>query len=163
MRLFGYARVSSCRQARDGQVRALQKTGVKPHRIYNAHASGRSLERPSLNLLQLKVEYDGVILVRKLDRLGRNTADMIRLIQEFDQNGMAVRFLHDSITSEETMGRMVVTILSAVAQADRERILERTNEGRLEAKASGVQFGREPTIDCTSDEDWTINGLQGIE
>ena len=77
------------------------------------------------------------------DRLGRDTADIIRLIQEFDQNGVAVRFLDDGITTEGTMGRMVVTILSAVAQAERERILERTNEGRLEAKANGVRFGRE--------------------
>ena len=72
---------------------------------------------------------------------------MIRLIQEFDQNGVAVRFLDDGITTEGTMGRMVVTILSAVAQAERERILERTNEGRLEAKANGVRMGRKPSID----------------
>ena len=131
MRLFGYARVSTSRQALDSQVRVLQEAGVKPHRIFTDQVSGRSLERPGLNTLQLKVENGDVILVRKLDRLGRNTADMIRLIQEFDQNGVAVRFLDDGITTEGTMGRMVVTILSAVAQAERERILERTNEGRL--------------------------------
>ena len=79
-----------------------------------------------------------MILVWKLDRLGRDTADMIRLIQEFDQNGVAVRFLDDGITTEGTMGRMVVTILSAVAQAERERILERTNEGRLELRDEGL-------------------------
>ena len=55
--------------------------------------------------------------------------------------------LDDGITTEGTMGRMVVTILSAVAQAERERILERTNEGRLEAKANGVRMGRKPSID----------------
>ena len=147
MRLFGYARVSTSRQALDGQVRVLQEAGVKPHRIFTDQVSGRSLERPGLNTLQQKVENGDVILVRKLDRLGRNTADMIRLIQEFDQNGVAVRFLDDGITTEGTMGRMVVTILSAVAQAERERILERTNEGRLEAKANGVRMGRKPSID----------------
>ena len=147
MRLFGYARVSTSRQALDNQIRALQAAGVKPHRIFTDQVSGRSLERPGLNTLQLKVENGDVIVVRKLDRLGRNTADMIRLIQEFDQNGVAVRFLDDGITTEGTMGRMVVTILSAVAQAERERILERTNEGRLEAKANGVRFGRKPSID----------------
>ena len=57
-----------------------------------------------------------------------------------------MRFLDDGITTEGTMGRMVVTILSAVAQAERERILERTNEGRLEARAKGVRFGRKPTV-----------------
>ena len=147
MRLFGYARVSTSRQALDSQLRVLQEAGVKPHRIFTDQVSGRSLDRPGLNTLQLKVGNGDVILVRKLDRLGRDTADMIRLIQEFDQNGVAVRFLDDGITTEGTMGRMVVTILSAVAQAERERILERTNEGRLEAKANGVRMGRKPSID----------------
>ena len=147
MRLFGYARVSTSRQALDSQLRVLQEAGVKRHRIFTDQVSGRSLDRPGLNTLQLKVENGDVILVRKLDRLGRDTADMIRLIQEFDQNGVAVRFLDDGISTEGTMGRMVVTILSAVAQAERERIMERTNEGRLEAKANGVRMGRKPCID----------------
>ena len=105
------------------RVHALQAEGVKPHRIFTDQVSGRSLKRPGLNTLQLKVENGDVILVWKLDRLGRDTTDMIRLIQEFDQNGVAVRFLDDGITTEGTMGRMVVTILSAVAHAERERIL----------------------------------------
>ena len=115
MRLFGYARVSTSQQALDSQVRVLQEADVKAHRIFTDQVSGRSSERPGLNTLQLKVENGDVILVRKLDRLGRNTADMIRLIQELDQNGVAVRFLDDGITTEGTMGRMVVTILSAVS------------------------------------------------
>ena len=86
-----------------------------------------------------------MILVGKLDWLGCNTADMMRLIQEFDQNGVAVRFLDDGITTEGTMGRMVVTILSPVAQAERERILERTNEGRMEAKAKHQSRARSRT------------------
>ncbi len=72
---------------------------------------------------------------------------MINLIKEFDSFGVAVRFLDDGISTEGTMGRMVVTILSAVAEAERARILERTNEGRIEAKAKGVKFGRKRTID----------------
>ena len=54
MRLFGYARVSTSHQALDNQVRALQAAGVKPHRIFTDQVSGRSLERPGLNTLQLK-------------------------------------------------------------------------------------------------------------
>ena len=105
------------------------------------------MERDGLRLLQLKIEEGDVILVKKLDRLGRDTADMIQLIKEFDETGVAVRFLDDGISTEGTMGKMVVTILSAVAQAERQRILERTNEGRLEAKAKGVKFGRKRTVD----------------
>jgi DNA invertase Pin-like site-specific DNA recombinase len=72
---------------------------------------------------------------------------MIQLIKEFDGMGVAIRFLDDGISTEGTMGKMVVTILSAVAQAERQRILERTNEGRVEAKANGVKFGRKRTVD----------------
>jgi DNA invertase Pin-like site-specific DNA recombinase len=97
--------------------------------------------------LRVKVEESDVILVKKLDRLGRDTADMIALIKEFDEMGVSIRFLDDGISTEGTMGKMVVTILSAVAQAERQRILERTNEGRIEAKAKGVKFGRKRTID----------------
>ena len=88
-----------------------------------------------------------MILVKKLDRLGRDTADMIQLIKEFDEMKVSIRFLDDGISTEGTMGKMVVTILAAVAQAERSRILERTNEGRAEAKIKGIKFGRKRTID----------------
>ncbi|NMM75039.1 resolvase [Serratia marcescens] len=93
------------------------------------------------------MEEGDIILVKKLDRLGRDTADMIQLIKEFDAQGVAVRFIDDGISTDGEMGKMVVTILSAVAQAERRRILERTNEGRQEARLKGVQFGRRRTID----------------
>ncbi|MGE0197403.1 MAG: recombinase family protein [Simkaniaceae bacterium] len=147
MRLFGYARVSTSQQSLDLQVQSLKKEGVKSNRIFTDKASGSKADRKGLNLLRVKVEEGDVILVKKLDRLGRDTSDMIQLIKEFDEMGVAVRFLDDGITTEGTMGKMIVTILSAVAQAERQRILERTNEGRIEAKAKGVRFGRKRSID----------------
>jgi len=100
-----------------------------------------------LHLLKVKVEEGDVILVKKLDRLGRNTADMIQLIQQFDDIDVSLRFLDDGISTEGAMGRMVITILSAVAQAERQRILERTNEGRIDAREKGIKFGRKPSVD----------------
>ena len=147
MRLFGYARVSTSTQSLDLQVKTLREAGVKDSRIFTDKGSGSHVNRDGLRLLQVKVEGGDVILVKKLDRLGRDTADMIQLIKEFDALGVAVRFLDDGISTEGTMGKMVVTILSAVAQAERQRILERTNEGRIEAKAKGVKFGRKRTVD----------------
>jgi DNA invertase Pin-like site-specific DNA recombinase len=117
------------------------------------------VDRDGLSLLRVKVEDGDVILVRKLDRLGRDTADMVALIKEFDSLGVAVRFLDDGISTEGTMGKMVVTILSAVAQAERQRILERTNEGRVEAKARGVKFGRKRTVDPEKIRALHKNGL----
>jgi DNA invertase Pin-like site-specific DNA recombinase len=147
MRLFGYARVSTSKQSLDIQVSALKNAGVQENRIFTDSISGNRTDRDGLNTLRLKVENGDVILVKKLDRLGRDTADMITLIKEFDDTGVSIRFLDDGISTEGTMGKMVVTILSAVAQAERQRILERTNEGRIEAKARGIKFGRKRTID----------------
>ena len=147
MRFFGYARVSTSQQSLDIQIKALEEAGVKTSRIFSDKISGSHMEREGLQLLKVKVEEGDVVLVKKLDRLGRDTADMIQLIKDFDQAGVAIRFLDDGISTEGTMGKMVVTILAAVAQAERQRILERTNEGRIEAMASGVRFGRKRTID----------------
>lgn len=146
MRLFGYARVSTSQQSLDIQVKALKEAGVKANRIFTDKASGSSVDREGLDLLRMKVEEGDVILVMKLDRLGRDTADMIQLIKEFDAQGVAVRFIDDGISTDGEMGKMVVTILSAVAQAERRRILERTNEGRQEAKLKGIKFGRRRTV-----------------
>ena len=145
--MFGYARVSTGAQSLDVQVRTLKDAGVKESRLFTDKGTGANMEREGLNLLRIKVEDGDVVLVKKLDRLGRDTADMIGLIKEFDALGVAFRFLDDGIGTEGEMGKMVVTILSAVAQAERQRILERTNEGRLEAKLKGVKFGRKPTVD----------------
>ena len=147
MRLFGYARVSTSQQSLEIQIKALTEEGVKPSRIFSDKITGSKLDRTGLDLLRVKVEEGDVILVKKLDRLGRDTADMIQLIKEFDSMKVAIRFLDDGISTEGSMGKMVVTILSAVAQAERERILERTNEGRLEAMKKGVTFGRKRTVD----------------
>lgn len=147
MRLFGYARVSTSQQSLAVQVKALKAEGVRADRLFTDKGSGSHVNREGLQMLRLKVEAGDVILVKKLDRLGRDTADMIQLIEAFDEMGVAIRFLDDGISTEGSMGKMVVTILSAVATAERQRILERTNEGRLEAKAKGVKFGRKPTVD----------------
>jgi DNA invertase Pin-like site-specific DNA recombinase len=146
MRLFGYARVSTSQQSLELQMKALKAAGVTPSRIFSDKATGSNADRPGLQTLQVKVEEDDVILVTKLDRLGRDTADMIQIIKQFDTMGVHVRFLDDKITTEGTMGKMTVTILSAVATAERERIMERTNEGRMEAKAKGIKFGRKRSI-----------------
>jgi len=74
--------------------------------------------------------------------LGRNTADMIHIVDACYKKGIAIRFLENGLSTESTMGKMVIQILAAVAEAERERILERTNDGRAIAMASGVRFGR---------------------
>ncbi|MDD7804400.1 MAG: recombinase family protein [Endozoicomonas sp. (ex Botrylloides leachii)] len=163
MRLFGYARVSTSQQSLDVQVNALLAEGVHQKRIFTDKSSGGNVNRDGLHMLRLKVEEGDIVLVKKLDRLGRDTADMINLINEFDVLGVAIRFLDDGISTEGTMGRMVVTILSAVAQAERQRILERTNEGRQEAKAKGIKFGRKPTVNKKKVAELKAQGMGATE
>lgn len=71
----------------------------------------------------------------------------VKNVKEFDNIGVAIRFLDDGISTEATVGKIVDTVLSAVAQAERQRILEQTNEGRIDVKAKGVKLGRKPSID----------------
>lgn len=146
MRLFGYARVSTSEQSLEIQKQKLINKGVKEFRILSDKATGNNTKRVGLQKLLDRVEPGDIILVTKLDRLGRDTADMIDLINQFDQMQVSVRFLEDGISTEGNTGKMVITILSAVAEAERLRILERTNEGRLEAKLKGIKFGRRRRI-----------------
>ena len=147
MALLGYARVSTNQQNLDIQIKKLIVAGVEnsPDFLFTDKASGKNDDRGGLKLLLTKARKGDAILISKLDRLGRNTRDMINIIEELDSRGIAVRFLDDGISTEGAMGKMVVTILAAVAQAERARILERTNEGRKAAMEAGVKFGRTRT------------------
>lgn len=144
MALLGYARVSTNQQKLDIQIAALIKAGVREDRIFTDKMSGARDDRYGLQKLLDRSEKDDVIICTKMDRLGRNTADMIHIVDDCYKRGVTLRFLDNSLTTEGSMGKMVIQILAAVAEAERERILEQTNEGRLAAKASGVKFGRKP-------------------
>jgi DNA invertase Pin-like site-specific DNA recombinase len=87
---------------------------------------------------------------------------MINLVNQFANMGVAMRFLDDGISTEGTTGKMVITILSAIAEAERVRILERTNEGRLEAKTKGIKFGRNRIIDRDKLVQLSTAGIKGV-
>ena len=100
MRLFGYARVSTSEQSLEIQKQKLINEGVKEFRILSDKATGNNTKREGLQKLLDRVEQGDIILVTKLDRLGRDTADMINLINQFDQMQVSVRFLEDGISTE---------------------------------------------------------------
>lgn len=103
MRIFGYTRVSTSQQSLDIQVKALKNAGVEANRIFTDKASGSHTDRKGLNLLWITVEEGDVILVKKLDHLGRDTADMIQLVKAFDALGVAVRFIDGGISTVPTV------------------------------------------------------------
>ncbi|WP_223789752.1 recombinase family protein [Marinicella meishanensis] len=147
MRKFGYARVSTSQQSLEIQVNRLKTEGVEDFRIFTDKLSGKQFDRDGLSTLLVKVEKGDLILITKLDRLGRDTLDMIKLVNQFLDLGVHIRFLDDGLSTEGPTGKLLITILSAIAEAERSRILERTNEGREAAKNKGVRFGRKPFVD----------------
>jgi len=144
MAKLGYARVSTSQQKLDIQIQALKAQGVRKDRIFMDKASGKDTDRPGLERLLSRAEEGDEVLVTKLDRLGRHTLDMITIVEQLHGRGVSVTFIDDNLSTKGDIGYMLVTILSAVAQAERARILERTNEGRQAAMEKGIQFGRKP-------------------
>jgi DNA invertase Pin-like site-specific DNA recombinase len=144
MAALGYARVSTNQQKLDIQIKALTAQGVRKDRIFKDKASGKNANRAGLQSLLDRAEAGDEVYCTKLDRLGRNTLDMIRVVEELHGKQVNVTFIDDNLTTAGNMGYMLITILSAVAQAERARILERTNEGRQAAIEKGIKFGRKP-------------------
>lgn len=85
-----------------------------------------------------------IIISSKMERLGHNLAYMIQIVYACYKKGMAICFLENRLSTEGTMGKMVIKILTFVAEAELGCILERTNDGGIVAMASGVKFGRKP-------------------
>ncbi|WP_336277032.1 recombinase family protein [Bartonella sp. CB178] len=144
MALLGYARVSTSQQKLTLQIAQLKRAGVREDRIFTDIMTGTTDEREGLQRLLGRAERDDTIICTKMDRLGRNTADMIRIIDMCHKKGIALHFLENGLSTEGIMGKMIVQILAAVAEAERARILERTNDGRSAARAAGIKFGRKP-------------------
>lgn len=151
-RKFGYARVSTSQQSLELQKKELLNSGVREDRFFSDIASGSQFDRGGLNLLLLKVEKGDEVVVTRLDRLGRNTLEMIQLIKEFEKLGVYVTFLKEGLTTKSKISNLFITILSAIAEQEKERILERTREGRLAAQAKGTVFGRKRKNMPSADE-----------
>lgn len=148
MAKLGYARVSTHQQSLDIQLQRLQDEGVRKDRIFTDKASGKNTEdRHGLQKLIARAESGDQVVVTKMDRLGRNTLEMVSLVEDFTEKGVTVYFLDDHLNTEGETGKLIITILAAVAQSERARILERTNEGREAAKERGVRFGRPVEVD----------------
>lgn len=103
-----------------------KNAAVREDRIFTDIMAGATDEREGLQRLLARSEKDDIIICTKMDRLGRNTADMSRIVDICYKKGTAIRFLENGLSTEEIMGEMVIQILAAVAEAERERILERT-------------------------------------
>ena len=144
--LIGYARVSSNDQDTSIQAAALRKAGCAVVRVEKA--SGKSREgRDELASILEFIRPGDVLVVTKLDRLGRNTRDALNLVHELDERGACLRVLEPAIDTCGPMGRMVLTVLGMVAEMELSFLKDRQRAGIEAAKAKGVYKGRPPTFD----------------
>jgi DNA invertase Pin-like site-specific DNA recombinase len=144
-RVVGYARVSTDGQSLDGQLAALK--AARAATVYREKISGVRSDRPQLAKLMASLRKGDVVLVTKLDRLGRSTRELLDLIHRIDQAGASFKSLGDPLfDTTSSQGRLLVTMLAAIAEFERELIRERTGDGRRRAMAAGVKFGRPPVL-----------------
>ena len=149
---YGYARVSSKEQNLNRQIDALTEFGLSPRRIYSDKASGKDFNRPQYRRLLRRIEHGDTIVIKSIDRLGRNYEEIIQewrritktkgvYIVVLDMPLLDTRDRPDNVTGV-FIADIVLQLLSYVAQVERENIRQRQAEGIAAAKARGVKFGR---------------------
>ncbi len=150
-RIFAYGRVSTLEQSTDNQLLALQQKGfdVQPHRWFAEQVSGGvpALQRPEFSKMADRMEAGDVLVVLKLDRLGRDVQDVLSTIEVLAARSIHVRSLDlDGVDLTSAAGKLQLTVLAAVAAFERDRIRERTKEGlaRTSKKA-----GRPEAVETT--------------
>lgn len=141
--VFGYARVSTEQQNLDRQLDMLQKYGVD--HIYNEKMTGTKRNRPELEKLLERLTEGDTVVVESLSRLGRSTKDLIWLMETFNAKGVNLVSLKESIDTTTSTGKLLFTLMSAIAQFERDVIADRTREGLNSARARGRKGGRPRT------------------
>lgn len=138
--LLGYARVSRRDQSLNAQLHSLEKAGVC--RVYMEKVSGASANRPALAALLEALRKGDVVVVVSLDRLGRKLSELVRTLDAVRESGAHLRDLRAGLDTSSPNGRMMLTMIGAFADAERELIRERTREGLRVAAAQGRRPGR---------------------
>ncbi len=150
-RTFAYCRVSSSEQTTENQLREIEAAGfaVDPKRIVEETISGSTAarERPGFARLMDRLEEGDVLLVTKLDRLGRNAMDVRATVEALAQAGVRVHCLAlGGVDLTSSAGKMTMAVISAVAEFERDLLIERTQAGLSRAKAQGVALGRPSSL-----------------
>lgn len=137
---FGYARVSTDDQELARQIDALNNYGVD--KIYKEKITGIKASRPELDKLKNALREGDSVIIESLSRLGRSTKDLLALLEEWDKQGIKLMSLKENIDTTTPTGKLLVTVLSAISQFERDITVQRTNEGLQAARARGRKGGR---------------------
>lgn len=142
---IGYARVSTDDQHLDLQRDALAAAGCKV--IYEESLSGKSVQRPELEQCRKALRAGDTLVVWRLDRLGRNLSDLVRIVGELEHAGIGFESLTEKIETSSAAGRLVFHVFAALSEFERNLIRERTQAGLTAARARGRSGGRKPKLD----------------
>ena len=141
---IGYCRVSTEDQNPDLQLTALKRAGCRT--IFTDRATGAYVKRPELEKCLKALNAKDVLVVCKLDRLGRSLRDLITLLDDLKARGVGFRSLTESIDTATPLGRAMWQMVGILAELERSLIQERTKAGRAAAVARGVKLGRKPKL-----------------
>jgi len=145
-RLVGYARVSTDDQDLSLQLDALTRHGIPKPRVFMDKISGAKVERPGLKQCLDTLQPGDILVVWRLDRLGRSMRHLITLVEDLRERGIGFRSLSEgAIDTTSASGELIFNIFSALAQFERRLIQERTKAGLAAARARGRTGGRPKT------------------
>lgn len=142
-RIIGYARVSTQEQDVQLQVDALEKAGCLKSDIFIDRISGAKTQRPGLEKCLEQLQSGDILLVWRLDRLGRSMVHLVKLVEDLGKKGIGFRSLCDGVIDTTTAsGELIFNIFSSLAQFERRLIQERTRAGLDAARSRGRKGGR---------------------
>jgi DNA invertase Pin-like site-specific DNA recombinase len=148
MAIIGYARVSTTGQSLTAQLEALSTCD----KIFQEKISGSKTDRPELVAALDYMREGDSFIVTKLDRLARNTSHLLEIVDKLNAKGVTLTILNIGIDTGTPTGKLMLTMIGAIATFEREMMLERQAEGIAQAKAKGLYKGRKPTAMAKSDE-----------
>lgn len=137
---IGYARVSTKDQNLDRQIDSLTAAGCE--KIFSDKISGVKFERPELTMLTSQIRSGDVVVIYKLDRLGRSLKDLLTIVSDFEEKGVSFISLQDNIDTTTASGKLIFHIFASLAEFERDLISERTKAGLSAARARGRMGGR---------------------
>lgn len=161
--LVGYARVSTEGQDLSGQLEALREIGCK--KIFGGKQSGRSRgNQKKLEEMLSYIREGDLVVVSKLDRLGRSLRTILNTIEAIHQKGAALKTLDGAIDTSNgsPFSQAMVSLIGTFAQLERDLIVDRTAEGREQAKRKGVKFGRKPSLSIQVREEIRVAYKKGM-
>jgi len=150
-RVFAYCRVSTIDQSTQNQAMEIEAAGfaIEKRRLIEERISGSVPAKERLGFMKLidRMESGDVLVVTKLDRLGRNAMDVRATVEQLTGLGVRVHCLAlGGVDLTSAAGKMTMQVIAAVAEFERDLLMERTQSGITRAKAAGKRFGRPPTL-----------------